>query len=323
MNEIVSGRHNALVDPSLHIWGWEIPVYLFLGGLAAGLLVVSALLSLRNDGNRSPSRPVQMAPFLALGAISVGMLALFLDLEHKTHVFRFYLAFKPASPMSWGSWILLMVYPVGLLLGLASLDRQARTALIGNRLTRWLRLSRPLEALSVRVDAWAGGIARIALATGVGLGIYTGILLGALAAQPLWNSPVLGPLFLASGISSGGAFLLLWPLSSEEHHLVSRWDLWAIVTEMLLLALFLIGLAAGPGAAQEGLRQLTSGPQASAFWVLVVLGGLAAPLVLKTLEHQRHLTPILVTPLLVLAGGFALRWILVVAGQASSLSPLF
>ena len=33
MLEIVSTRHNPLIDPSLHVWGWEIPVYLFLGGL--------------------------------------------------------------------------------------------------------------------------------------------------------------------------------------------------------------------------------------------------------------------------------------------------
>ncbi len=323
MNEVVSGRHNALVDPSLHIWGWEIPVYLFLGGLAAGLLVLSALLFLRGGRGRVASRAMQAAPFLALGVLSVGIVALFLDLEHKSHVFRFYLAFKPASPMSWGSWILLLVYPVGLLLGMASLDEKARDVVVRSRLVGTLRLGGLVHGLFARADAWAKGIARAAVATGASLGIYTGILLGALAAQPLWNSPVLGPLFLASGISSGGALLLLLPMSREEHRLVSRWDLWAIVTEMVLLALFLIGLAAGPRASQDGLRLLMSGPQASAFWVLVVLVGLVAPLTLKVIEHRRHLSPILVTPLLVLAGGFALRWILVVAGQASSLSPLF
>ena len=49
---------------------------------------------------------------LALGAISLGMLALFLDLEHKLYVWRLYLTFKPLSPMSWGAWILMLVYPV-------------------------------------------------------------------------------------------------------------------------------------------------------------------------------------------------------------------
>ncbi len=323
MNEVVTSRHNALVDSTLDIWGWEIPVYLFLGGLAAGLLVVSALLCLRGDRQRAASRAVQAAPLVALVVLSAGMITLFLDLEHKTHVFRFYLAFKPASPMSWGSWILLLVYPVGFFLAAAMLDEEARSTVLGSRLVRRLRIASLVRCVFGRADAWAGGIARVALVAGVALGIYTGILLGALAAEPLWNSPVLGPLFLASGLSSGGALLLLLPLSHEEHRLVSRWDLWAIVSEMVLLALFLIGLAAGPGPAQDGLRLLTSGPQASAFWVVVVLMGLAAPLTLKVLEHRRTLSPILVTPLLVLIGGFALRWVLVVAGQASSLATVF
>ena len=37
MTELDIARHSRLIDPQLHIWGWEIPVYLFLGGMAAGL----------------------------------------------------------------------------------------------------------------------------------------------------------------------------------------------------------------------------------------------------------------------------------------------
>ena len=33
-----SGRNIPNIDPSLQIWHWPISVYLFLGGLAAGLL---------------------------------------------------------------------------------------------------------------------------------------------------------------------------------------------------------------------------------------------------------------------------------------------
>ncbi len=35
------------------------------------------------------------------------------------------------------------------------------------------------------------------------LGIYTGILLSAFNARPLWNNAILGPLFLVSGLSTG------------------------------------------------------------------------------------------------------------------------
>ena len=40
---IVSGRMNPKIDPILNIWHWEIPLYLFLGGLAAGILFFASL----------------------------------------------------------------------------------------------------------------------------------------------------------------------------------------------------------------------------------------------------------------------------------------
>jgi len=36
-------RHNEPVDPSLAIWGWEIPVYLFLGGCVAGMMILTGV----------------------------------------------------------------------------------------------------------------------------------------------------------------------------------------------------------------------------------------------------------------------------------------
>ena len=44
MTELTTTRANPMIDPLMHVWGWEIPVYLFLGGLAAGGMVLSALL---------------------------------------------------------------------------------------------------------------------------------------------------------------------------------------------------------------------------------------------------------------------------------------
>src|SRR5512138_1381230 len=119
MIEIDVARHSHLIDPQLHVWGWEIPVYLFLGGMAAGVMILSALLA-RRGGERSAA--ARWLPFLAPALVSAGMLALFLDLSHKLYVWRFYLAFRWSSPMSWGAWILLIVYPVTILQGLASID---------------------------------------------------------------------------------------------------------------------------------------------------------------------------------------------------------
>ena len=83
MNELDIARHSRFIDPQLHVWGWEIPVYLFLGGMAAGTLFLAALLNAR-AGPRS--RVVRWLPFFAPALLSVGMLALFLDLSNKLHV---------------------------------------------------------------------------------------------------------------------------------------------------------------------------------------------------------------------------------------------
>ena len=65
-------------------------------------------------------------PFAALALISLGMGALWLDLAHRLWAWRFYLFFHATSPMSWGAWILVLIYPVGLLLGLGSLNDEQR-----------------------------------------------------------------------------------------------------------------------------------------------------------------------------------------------------
>ena len=117
MHELDLSRHSPVLDPALHVWGWEIPVYLFLGGMAAGVMILAALLH-RRGGERSAA--ARWLPFLAPALVTVGMGALFLDLSHKLYVWRFYLAFRWTSPMSWGAWILVVVYPVTLLFGLAS-----------------------------------------------------------------------------------------------------------------------------------------------------------------------------------------------------------
>ena len=37
--ELTTTRHNPLIDPQLAVWSWEIPVYLFLGGVVDRLML--------------------------------------------------------------------------------------------------------------------------------------------------------------------------------------------------------------------------------------------------------------------------------------------
>jgi len=101
MYDLTTTRHNPMIDPAMHVWGWEIPLYLFLGGLVAGLMAVAAWMLLSGRHRHPASLFPWLAP-LALALLSAGMGALFLDLEHKLYFWRLYTTFEPTSPMSWG-----------------------------------------------------------------------------------------------------------------------------------------------------------------------------------------------------------------------------
>ncbi|MBI2213693.1 MAG: polysulfide reductase NrfD [Acidobacteria bacterium] len=316
MTEIELFRNSAPIDPQLHVWGWEIPVYLFLGGLTAGLMILTALAG-RGLPRESQSRAMRLLPFAAPILLSLGMGALFLDLEYKLHVFRFYTAMRPTSPMSWGSWILLLIYPATILLGLARLSDGEMAALPRTGRFRG-RLAAIVSRLRDIATSRAPQLERANVILGIALGGYTGILLGTLGARALWSTVILGPLFLVSGVSTGAAFMMLFRLGHEEHAMLRRWDTGAIGLEIVLLAMFFVELAANGGQkGQAAVDLFFGGSYTGPFWVLVVISGLIVPLAIELAETQKGWRPAIVAPVLLLVGGLALRWILVLAGQAS------
>jgi protein NrfD len=306
MKEVEIARHSHLVDP-FHVWGWEIPVYLFLGGLAAGIMIFSVLLEKRAAKSFSPW--ARRLPFATPILLSIGMLALFLDLEYKLHVYRFYLAFQPSSPMSWGAWILLIVYPASIGLGLANLSDTDQKALES---WPWVERLRTLAVTYRPMLRW------INLLVGAALGIYTGVLLGALGgARPMWNSALLGPLFLVSGASTGAALMMLFPLHHDEHDALRQWDMGTIALEVVLLFLFIIGLLTGGGQlGRDAASMFLGGAYTATFWSLVILAGLVIPFALKVVENTAKCQPTRLAPVLILVGGLSLRWVIVLAGQA-------
>lgn len=319
--ELTTTRVNPHIDPALHIWGWEVPVYLFLGGLAAGILILSSYAVLARR-KKELSTSATWLPLAVVPMLVIGLTALFLDLEYKLHVFRFYTTFQVTAPMSWGSWILGLVFVTS---GLATLYALFQVA--------WFQTSRFAKiGLLVKLRDFVGrherGLASWNLGLGIALGIYTGILLSAFSARPLWNSSVLGLLFLASGLSSGAAFAALVAArrgaaaDPAEHLFLVRFDLICIVAEAGLIGLWIIGLLTGTEAGREAATLILGGPYTAAFWSLVVAVGLVVPAVLEVMALRSRWNTHLVAPVLVLVGGIALRFILVDAGQASSIASV-
>jgi formate-dependent nitrite reductase membrane component NrfD len=318
MTEFLSTRGNHLVDPGLHVWHYEVAAYLFLGGLVAGVMVLSGVLLLRREGTEEGrSTALSLLPWTAPILLSVGMFFLWLDLENPWNAFRFYLVFRPTSVMSWGAWILLAIYPASILLAWRTTPLVLRRAVHEQAGRFGPRAQAALEALDCWIQGNGKRIAVLNVLFGAGLGVYTGLLLGTMAARPLWNSAILGPLFLTSGLSTGAAFMLLSRLKDSERLLLGRIDMGLIAGELLLIGIWLVGLSTGGAASREAAALFFGGPYTAAFWTMVVALGLLAPLVGEFIESRHHLLPGRLTAVLVLVGGFALRWILVYAGQHS------
>jgi len=287
-------------------------MYLFLGGLTAGIMILAASMVLLNRDREAPFATTRVA-ILAPVVLSVGMGALFLDLENKLHVFRFYTAFKWASPMSWGAWILLVIYPVSILQVLSTLRTgfPPMAALLDKR--GWGR------GLLQLCERYRSEIAVLAIPFAVALGIYTGILLSAFSARPFWNSGVLGPLFLASGLSAAAALIALLARQRHERHMFARIDLVLILVELALIGLFLVNLSTGTEQQILAARQILGGEFTLVFWGLFIGFGLLVPLGLELLELNGRARSIAVlAPVLVLAGGYVLRQVMLDVGQVSS-----
>lgn len=312
---LANARANPRVDPHLSIWGTEISIYLFLGGLVAGIMVFSAIVILLRKEECAPFTARRL-PLIGIVLLSLGMLMLFLDLEYKLHVWRFYTTLQPTSPMSWGSWVLILVYPALFVMTLAYLrDGYAWLARPIDRVLLFkfvidvcYELRRPAAALS--------------LVLGVALGIYTGILLSAFSARPFWNTGLLGPLFLVSGLSTGAALAALGGLfgaNKGESHVFTRVDIGLIVLELAIIALMLINFWTGTGIQREAVGHLFGGDFTQIFWIGFIGLGMVLPLLLESVSLAWHRVSLaIIAPLLILAGGYLLRDITVHLGQRTA-----
>jgi formate-dependent nitrite reductase membrane component NrfD len=297
---------NHLVDPSLHLWGWEIAVYLFIGGLVAGMMILTGYFILADKRVKEDSVILHL-PVFGIIFLSIGMFALFLDLEYKVHVWRVYTTFQLTSPMSWGSWILLLIYP--LLFISIFLDKRSILSVLFQRLAKF---SDYIHAAPQRIHF----IGYANLAMGIMLGIYTGVLLSSLGARPLWNSSVLWLLFLVSGFSSAAAFWHMAAKEDEANRLLLL-DNIALGLELLVLAMLIIGAVSSTQAHRNAILLLISGDYAPAFWTFAVIVGIIVPLCLQILQMKGKFKHTVFAPFMVLFGGLSLRFIIVYAGQSS------
>lgn len=304
---IVSGRLNHMIDPHLHIWHWQISLYLFLGGMAAGILAIAALYYIRGR-EKDYSTAVRITPFLAPVLLIIGLIALFIDLRHKLYFWQLYTNIKLQSPMSWGAWTLMVITPVSFIW--CALH-------IRDLFPKWDWKFKWLCDLEIFLSRYKKTLAWVMLIYAIILGIYTGILLSAFNARPLWNTSILGPLFLTSGLSAGAAATLILSKDKAERKQFARIDLVLIGIELFLIIHMFMGFLASTQVQIEAAQLFLGGPYTMSFWIFVVILGMLFPAILEIMELRKLHIPVLVPAILVIFGSLMLRFIIVYAGQMS------
>lgn len=307
-------------------WGMPVILYLFLAGMGAGSTVVGASMMLRGGGGpRGVHHEIaRYGALLGPIPVIVGVLAIIFELGswNVGHYFRFINLFlvMNLSPMSVGSWLLVAFIITSLMFAYSYLRFMPMP--FGDRLK------------------WRVALAWINIPLGIGVAIYTGVLLGAMPSRPFWNSPMLAFLFLISALSTGTALIIFarafvtrGGLSEEKReevhksgYILASTDTAMIGFEILAVFLFLMFAYLTVGDVRYAVATILPGGElASMFWIGVVLIGLVIPGLLElyavapSLIYKRKYTVSrwteMAIALAVIFGGFVLRYVVVTAGQ--------
>jgi formate-dependent nitrite reductase membrane component NrfD len=185
-------------------------------------------------------------------------------------------------------------------------------------------------------------VAFIGIPVSLFVGIYTGVLLGALVARPFWNNPMLPMVFLLSAMKTGTASICFWGCFVKGFHgmprdqvetnkfMIHAIDFILMVFSIIAISLFIFGLYVSTRSSAEAVRLIMGGEYTFLFWGVVVGIGILLPLTLEIYElsprllrkgEMRPHSPWLsgVVTASVLLGGFVLRYVVVYAGQMAKI----
>ena len=290
-------------------WSWLVVLYFFLGGIAGGSYFLAALIDLMGgERDRSLAR---LGYYVAFPLVLVCALLLIVDLTRPESFWHMLIQseriplpiFKYWSPMSVGSWALLIFGGFSFFSFVGSLAEEGRL--------RW----GPIRRLDTFVRRGPIGkiFALVGSAAGFFLASYTGVL-AEVTNRPIWaDNSLLGLLFLTSAASTAGALLILLARSRRLSTAPTlgwlvQMDRWAMLLELVALAAVLI----------------TLGPVAQALlnvWgmllVVVVVLGILIPLGLAMRQHAGGGLGLSLSTILVLVGGLILRAVIVFASESS------
>ncbi len=279
--------------PHLAPWGKKIASYLWTKSIAAGILIVAAMLL--NFGFDQDAVVLDLAsPALALFFLAVTMLLLILDLKKPGRFF--YILIKPnlRSWLALGGYVLL---------------------LYGALAAAWLFCAVGEGA----IPPWLFWSSAVAGAASAG---YSAFLFGQAKGRDLWQSPLLFWHLLVQAVAAGTAVLLM-----IGSFLDVTLDLYILLTELLAIALLLslamiLGEVSGSHRSEEVKRAtelLTRGALRKQFWIFAIAIGVLAPFGLLVWAGE-FLWGSITAAVLALFGLWMYEHLWIKAGQAVPLS---
>jgi len=270
------------------VWIWTVPLYFFVGGAGGAAAVLGAVAQL--FGGDSLRGLVTRCRWLGAFGANLGAVLLIYDLGRPARFYNMLRVFRPTSPMSVGSWILI---GAGGVMSIAALLTRARGFWRG-------------------VGDAAGAVSGL---FGVGLVGYTGVLLTN-SVVPIWSAAQrsLPVLFITSGMASAAALLELMTLNPREAKIVQRFGHVGRVAEMFAAFAFEHD-AERVKRVGRPLKEGVSGQLWKASKLLAVIGLVLGWLPSKV-RGQRT-----VAALCTASGALLLRYAITQAGKVSARDP--
>jgi formate-dependent nitrite reductase membrane component NrfD len=314
-------------------WDWIVAIYLFVAGVSAGAFIMSATAYFL--GKAKYDNITIIGSYIAPFPVLLGIAALIYDLERPQLFWKLFLTFQPNSVMSLGAWLLLFFSILSIIHFYLWLPEKydylkVIPAIKSNRL---LSLYKGDNLTKIR-----GLVAGFGIPISIGVGIYTGVLLGALTARPFWNNPMLPMLFLISSMKTGsasicfvGCFIKGFRGMTREQintnkFMINSIDFTLMIFFIIAIFLFILGLYVSPRSSVAAVNLIMGGEFTFLFWSLVIGIGILLPLALgvyeliphyieqvELREHNPWISGIITTSVLI--GGFAMRYIVIYAGQ--------
>jgi formate-dependent nitrite reductase membrane component NrfD len=277
--------------------------YLFFGGAGAGGLVV--LLALRLSSFSKKGRQILCLPDefytrcipIILVSLIVGALCLVADIGRLDRILNLLLS-PTISTISIGA------------LGLA-LAILCSVFFLITELFDSLLIPKTLSLI----------ITIIGLISGFTTILYTGILLQSMVSVLFWNTPLITIIFTLSACSTGIAYLFAAAVFTETRQpffrqiiRIARLDMLIIIAELVFLGLLIATSYFDQNTARSSLALIT-GDLSLAFWLGLVVCGLAMPLIFeRCLTVANCRVQLIWVSAFVLVGGVVLRVCLIGAG---------